>query len=69
MDQLAERQGGPPAWPSFGSVDIAAIAEAFGCEARRIEDEDTLAGTLDEIVPDLRDRTSPLLLELTVEPD
>ena len=42
MDQLAARQGGPPAWPSFGAVDIAAIAEAFGCEARRIGDGEAL---------------------------
>ena len=69
MDQLAARQGGPPAWPSFGAVDIAAMAEAFGCEARRIADGDALDAVLDEVVPDLRDRTSPLLLEVAVEPD
>jgi benzoylformate decarboxylase len=69
MDQLAARQGGLPAWPSFGAVDIAAIAEAFGCEARRIADPEALAGALDEIVPGLRDREAPLLLEVTVEPD
>jgi benzoylformate decarboxylase len=69
MDQLAALQGGAPAWPSFGAVDIAAIAEAFGCEARRIGDEETLAGTLDEVVPGLRERSSPLVLEVTVEPD
>jgi benzoylformate decarboxylase len=69
MDQLAARQGGPPAWPSFGAVDIAAIAEALGCEARRIGDVDALDATLDEVVPALRDRTAPLLLEVTVEPD
>ena len=69
MDQLAARQGGPPAWPSFGAVDIAAIAEAFGCEARRIDDADALGVALDELVPGLRDRTAPLLLEVTVEPD
>ena len=69
MDQLAALQGGEPAWPSFGAVDIAAIAEAFGCEARRIGDEETLVGTLDEVVPGLRERSSPLVLEVTVEPD
>ena len=69
MDQLAARQGGPPAWPSFGAVDIASIAEAFGCEARRIGDADELEAALDEVLPGLRDRTSPLLLEVTVGPD
>ena len=69
MDQLAARQGGPPAWPSFGAVDIAALAEAFGCEARRIADAEALGTTLDEVVPTLRNRTAPLLLEVTVEAD
>ena len=69
MDQLAARQGGPPAWPSFGAVDIASISVAFGCEARRIGTVDALEATLDEVVPGLRDRTSPLLLEVEVEPE
>jgi len=69
MDQLAARQGGAPAWPSFGAVDIAALAEAFGCEARRIADAEALGTTLDEVVPTLRNRTAPLLLEVTVEAD
>jgi benzoylformate decarboxylase len=69
MDQLAALQGGPPAWPSFGAVDIASISEAFGCEARRISTTEALEATLDEVVPGLRDRTSPLLLEVEVEPD
>jgi benzoylformate decarboxylase len=69
MDQLAAREGGPPAWPSFGAVDIASIAEAFGCEARRIGDGDELVAALDDVLPELRDRTSPLLLEVTVAPD
>jgi len=69
MDQLAAHQGGEPAWPEFKEVDVAAIGEAFGCEARRIGDGDALASTLDEVVPGLRDRTAPLLLEVTVEPD
>jgi benzoylformate decarboxylase len=68
MDQLAARQGGAPPWPSF-DVDLAAIARALGCDARAIEDEAALAAALDEVVPGLRGRTSPLLLEVTVEPD
>ena len=68
MDQLAERQGGAPAWPSF-DVDIAAIARALGCEAIAIADREELAATLHDVAPGLRERTSPLLLEITVEPD
>ncbi|MFL5928300.1 MAG: thiamine pyrophosphate-dependent enzyme [Gaiellaceae bacterium] len=67
MDQLAARQGGAPPWPSF-DVDLAAIARGLGCEARAIADEAGLAAVLDEVVPGLRERPSPLLLEITVEP-
>jgi benzoylformate decarboxylase len=68
MDQLAARQGGAPPWPSF-DIDIAAIAGALGCEARTVGEETALAETLDEVVPTLRERVSPLLLQVDVEPD
>jgi benzoylformate decarboxylase len=68
MDQLAARAGGAPVWPPF-DVDIAALSRAFGCEAVAIGDESSLASTLDDVVPGLRERSSPLLLEVTVEPD
>jgi benzoylformate decarboxylase len=68
MDQLAARQGGAPAWPSF-DVDVAAIARAFGCDAVTIDDETALDATLHDVVPSLRERTSPLLLQVMVEPD
>ncbi|MDX6474496.1 MAG: benzoylformate decarboxylase [Gaiellaceae bacterium] len=68
MDQLAALHGGAPAWPSF-DVDIAAIARGLGCDAVAIGDEAALTAKLDEVVPSLRERTSPLLLELSVEPD
>jgi benzoylformate decarboxylase len=69
MDQLAARQGGAPAWPSFDAVDIAAIARAVGCDARAIATRDELEATLDDVIPSLRDRDEPLLLEVAVEPD
>jgi benzoylformate decarboxylase len=68
MDQLAARQGGAPPWPSF-DVDLVAMARALGCEARAVADETGLAVALDEVVPGLRERPSPLLLEVAVEPD
>ena len=36
MDGLAERAGGRGAWPDFGAVDIALLAEGFDCPSRRI---------------------------------
>ena len=68
MDRLAEHEGGASAWPNV-DVDIAGLAEIFGCDARRIADLDALREMLDEVVPGLADRNEPLLLEVTVEPD
>jgi benzoylformate decarboxylase len=68
MDRLAEQSGSTPPWPGFG-VDIAGLATALGCPARRIEEHDELLGTLDDVVPSLADRSEPLLLDVVVEPD
>jgi benzoylformate decarboxylase len=68
MDRLAEHEGGASAWPNV-DVDIAGLAEIFGCAALRIADLDSLRQALDEVVPGLADRDEPLLLEVTVEPD
>jgi benzoylformate decarboxylase len=68
MDVLAELQGGSGPWPGFPEVELAAAARAFGCPARRIETYDELVATLDEVVPTLRDRTEPLLLDVVIAP-
>jgi len=68
MDVLAELQGGSGPWPGFAEVDLAAVARGFGCPARRIETYEELVAALDEVVPTLRDRTEPLLLDVVVEP-
>ena len=68
MDRLAEHEGGASAWPNV-DVDIAGLAEIFGCESRRIADLAALQQVLDEMVPGLSERAEPLLLEVTVEPD
>src|SRR5204863_520739 len=66
MDRLAERTGGKPPWPGFADVDIAALARAFGCEARGIERYDELLAALDEVVPTLSPRSEPLLLDVEI---
>ncbi len=68
MDRLAERHGGRGPWPRV-DVDVAAIARAFGCPARRIETHDELLRELDDFLPTLASREEPLLLEVAVEPD
>jgi benzoylformate decarboxylase len=67
MDRLAERHGAAGPWPGF-DVDIAALARAQGCEARRIAEHDDLVETLDEVVPELATREEPLLLDVAIAP-
>ena len=68
MDALAHEQGGHGAWGSFETIDIAAIAEAFGCAATRVRTHEQLLSTFDEVLPTLRDRRQPLLVEVAVAP-
>ena len=67
MDRLAERVEREPPWPSF-DVDVAALARAFGCAARRISTHEELVAELDEIVPTLRSRDEPVLLDVAIAP-
>jgi benzoylformate decarboxylase len=66
MDQLAGRAGGKAPWPAFDDVDIAGIARSLGCPAQRIDTHAQLIGALDEVLPTLRHRTHPLLLDVQV---
>jgi benzoylformate decarboxylase len=68
MDRLAERHGGDAPWPSFEVVDIGALAEGFGCPARRIRTHDELLAALDEVLPTLATREEPLLLDVAIAP-
>ena len=69
MNRLAERTGADGPWPAITTVDIAQMAEAQGCEARRITTYTELTAALDETLPGLRDRDTPLLLEIHVAQD
>jgi benzoylformate decarboxylase len=68
MDRLAEQHGSAGPWPSF-DIEISALAQTFGSEARRIEKHEALLVALDELIPGLATRTEPLVLEVVVEPD
>jgi benzoylformate decarboxylase len=68
MDLLASRQGAMGPWPGFPEIEIAAIAAGFGCAARRIRTHDELLSALDEVVPTLRERDEPLLLDVEIAP-
>ena len=61
--------GATGAWPGFGAIDIAAMARAQGCPARRVETLEDLETALDEALDGIGERTEPLLLEVVVAPD
>jgi benzoylformate decarboxylase len=67
MDQLAHGEGLEAPWPSFGALDITAIAHGFGCEALRVQTFEALEASLDDAVASLATRETPLLLEVVVE--
>jgi benzoylformate decarboxylase len=69
MDRLAERHGEAAPWPAFEDIRLSAIAEGLGCPARRIETHTDLLAVLDEVVPGLARRETPLVLDVVVEPD
>ena len=69
MDRLAEAANQAAPWPGFGAIDIAAMARAQGCPARRVERHHELVEALDEVLPELEGREEPLLLEAMVAPD
>lgn len=66
MDRLATMQGGEGPWPAFPQISVSRLAEGFGVEARRVESFADLETSLDEIVPTLGSRTTPLLLDVAV---
>ena len=69
MDRLAEKHGGGTGpWPGFGDVELATIARGFGCPAERITTHDELLAALDDAVPSLAERATPLLLDVVVAP-
>jgi benzoylformate decarboxylase len=73
MDRLARmRAGSPPdrpapaPWPPFDEVSVAGLATAFGCPARMVSTHDELIAVLDEVLPELAARSTPLVLEVAV---
>jgi benzoylformate decarboxylase len=69
MDQLARRAGGKAPWPSFEDIDIAGLSRSLNCQARRAATYPELIEVLDEVLPTLAGRGSPLLLDVTVTAD
>jgi benzoylformate decarboxylase len=66
MDQIAGV--GQTPWPAFDEVTLAGLAESLGCEAVRVSTRAELEAAFDEILPTLRERRSPVLVEIAVAP-
>ena len=67
MDELARARGGEGPWPGFGGIDIAGVARCLGCPAVSVRRHDELVRTFDNVLPGLRERREPLLVEVFVE--
>jgi benzoylformate decarboxylase len=66
MDSLAERAGAPGPWPGFAEVHVEQLAAGLGCPALTVDGQAELEAALDEIVPGLAARTTPLVMAVTV---
>jgi benzoylformate decarboxylase len=69
MDRLARRAGKRPPWPAFADLDIAAMARAMHCDAHRVTTHDELVRALDDVIPTLPSRDTPLLLDVSITND
>ncbi|HEY2194776.1 MAG TPA: thiamine pyrophosphate-binding protein [Actinomycetospora sp.] len=66
MDRLAAEAGGKAPWPGFAEVDVAGLATALGCPARRVTTHGELTTLLDDVVPGLADRDTPVVAVCTL---
>ena len=70
MDRLAERiPDGKAPWPGVESIDVAGLATALSCPSQVVHDFAELDAALDELLPTLRERRAPMLLQVNVVPD
>lgn len=65
MDHLASQQGKPP-WPGFPEVHVARLADGFGCPADSVATLDALVEVMDRVIPTLRTRSEPLLVNVEI---
>jgi benzoylformate decarboxylase len=66
MERLTAKRGKPP-WPSLASVSVDAIATGFGARAVSVATPDQLTALLDDVVPSLRSRNEPLVVNVELE--
>jgi benzoylformate decarboxylase len=66
MDRQTARRGKIP-WPSLEGVRVDRLAEALGVRAVRISTPEHLIEVLDEVMPALRDRDQPLVVDVQLD--
>ncbi len=66
MDRQTARRGKIP-WPSLEAVRVDLLAEALGVRAIRVSAREHLVAVLDEVMPGLRDRDQPLVVDVQLE--
>jgi len=69
MDRLSEKTGQAGPWPALSGLDIGGFARAQSCDSLRVTTYADLHRALDELVPGLAARDTPLLLEAVVAQD
>jgi benzoylformate decarboxylase len=66
MDRQTARRGKIP-WPSLEGVRVDLLAEGLGVRAIRVSTREHLTGVLDEVMPALRDRDQPLVVDVQLD--
>jgi benzoylformate decarboxylase len=70
MDRLAEMQSySRKVWPPLGHIDISKLAQGYGRDSLRIENQSQLDDAFTSLIPKLSSLSSPVLLDVQVESD
>jgi benzoylformate decarboxylase len=67
MHRLTDQRGKAP-WPALDDVSVDGLAAALGVESRCVSTREQLVALLAEVVPTLRDRQEPLVVNVELEP-
>jgi benzoylformate decarboxylase len=67
MERLTAQRGKAP-WPSLAGVSVDGLANAFGVPAVSVGTTEALTELLDGVLPGLRDRHEPLVVNIELEP-
>jgi benzoylformate decarboxylase len=66
MERLTAQRGKAP-WPSLAGVSVDGLATALGVTAVTLGDTERLTRLLDEVIPGLRGRRQPLVVNVELE--